>query len=623
MTTPSKSTPPGAQEVDRAQLTKPYQPFSIRLRDGLRDFAVFILLGLVLISWYWSAYAFITLPLFLLVCVLTHLTGAINSHWEIERPVFFLAPLTTRWADSVVRRPAIRLYQTLRYGFCALPPTPLAKPDYRGQGMWYAGNALDKQGLSLWFSKEQLVTHSLVLGQTGSGKTEALLGMLQQYMTLGSGFIFVDGKADITTLFKLYGIADSLGLADNLLVINFLTSGLTQHIKNTRRLSNTLNPFAGADADSIMNMLSLLMGPSKNDNQMWRGRAEALGQVVVRALCELQEQGHLIVSLESIREHLKLKKIEELLHIPLLSAANKASVLAYLEELPGWKTSQSEEPNIAAKGAMEADKQHGYLTMQFTEALDLLINTYGHITHTDIGEVDFADVINSGRFLYVMLPSLEKSSHQLNMLGRLILMAIKRALVPLLGSNQVSGTKEALLDTRANRESMPFAIVLDEYGQYAEEGFASICAQARSLNVAITFAGQDYASFKKASPHEASSIMANTGIKLFMKVEDEETLNLAIKRGGDAYQAMTQHVQQHDGLPGINYQDTGTAQIQRLSRLTQDNLIHLKPGEGYLFYGNRYWHTKTYYGNFKSAKTVKLNTFIKIRRPVLSPCTTP
>lgn len=79
-------------------------------------------------------------------------------------------------------------------------------------------------------------------------------------------------------------------------------------------------------------------------------------------------------------------------------------------------------------------------------------------------------------------------------------------------------------------------------------------------------------------------------------------------------------MQQRDGLAGINYQDSGTAHIQHLSQLTQDNFIHLKPGVGYLFYGNRYWHTATYYGNFKPAKAVKLNTFIKIRRPILPPC---
>jgi intracellular multiplication protein IcmO len=87
---------------------------------------------------------------------------------------------------------------------------------------------MDRNGKALWFSKKELTTHMILFGKTGSGKTELLLSMMYQYIVLGSGFIYVDGKGSINTWTKLYSIAKQLGLEDNLLVLNFFSGDKLQ-----------------------------------------------------------------------------------------------------------------------------------------------------------------------------------------------------------------------------------------------------------------------------------------------------------------------------------------------------------------------------------------------------------
>lgn len=137
-----------------------------------------------------------------------------------------------------------------------------------GDGILYLGSDMDNGGAQIWTSMDLLVRHILLIGTTGSGKTQAILGMIAQLMAQGSGGIFCDGKADITTWFMLYTLARHFGLERQLLVINYLTSGGA----NTKR-SNTTNIFEIASADSLSEMTSSMMGGGSGggNDDMWRG----------------------------------------------------------------------------------------------------------------------------------------------------------------------------------------------------------------------------------------------------------------------------------------------------------------------------------------------------------------
>ena len=126
----------------------------------------------------------------------------------------------------------------------------------------------------VWFSDSEMRTHMLVMGTTGAGKTEFLLYLSAQAMAQGSGVIFVDGKGDIKTWFRLFSIARRFGMEENLRVLNFGTNRKMGDIKYD--LSNTINPFTLGDAGQLAEMMSALMAEAGGDGGMWKGRAESM-----------------------------------------------------------------------------------------------------------------------------------------------------------------------------------------------------------------------------------------------------------------------------------------------------------------------------------------------------------
>ena len=92
---------------------------------------------------------------------------------------------------------------------------------------------------------------------------------------------------------------------------------------------------------------------------------------------------------------------------------------AYLISLPGFQESAPKQNDTVLE-------QHGYLQMQFTKLLGSLSDSYGFIFKTNLGEVDFKDVVLNRRILVVLLPALEKSTDELANLGKIIVACLKQ-----------------------------------------------------------------------------------------------------------------------------------------------------------------------------------------------------
>lgn len=585
-------------EVPRERIFRHHLTPGQKIRYWLLDYIAFVMAGILLVALLSPAVA---MPLSLLFILVYMLGFILKSHcqWEVCMPIYHLkSRKNSQITQFLDRRP-------------------------KEEGILYLGNDRDRFNKALWFSANQLKTHMVAFGMTGSGKTQFLLGLMYQLALLDSGFIFVDGKASISTWFSVYSIAKQLGLEDNLLVINFLTGNkATTHQSN--KISNTLNPFAYGSSDNLMEMLSSFMGEEKSENSMWRGRAEALGRCLLRALCELRDQGKLELSVDVIRSYFPLPKLEALAKNEILSTTTRESINYYLNDLPGWKIAKvSDDEKVASEAELTASQQHGFLTMQFTHVLELLSGTYAHIMKTDLAEIDFTDVIVNRRILYIMLPSLEKSPESLKHLGRMIITSIRNALANLLSINKLTGTKELLVDTKAFNTEIPFGLFFDEYGSYCVEGFADVAAQARELNVMACFSGQDYASFKKSSDHEAERVLSNTGIKIFLKTECDTTKNIAINRGSKAYAYLANHIEQAKERTFAGYRDTGQGTVQEIDRICFDDLFSQAPGDCHILYGDKLWRVKGFYGDFQLEEKSQVNQFIKLRKPLIKKGCTP
>ncbi|MCB1557154.1 MAG: type IV secretory system conjugative DNA transfer family protein, partial [Alphaproteobacteria bacterium] len=89
----------------------------------------------------------------------------------------------------------------------------------KGEGILYIGNAKNTDE-EVWFTNTDTRTHILYLGTTGSGKTVGLTSMVTNALTWGSGFVYIDGKADTDLWSKLSSLVRRFGRDDDLLVLN-------------------------------------------------------------------------------------------------------------------------------------------------------------------------------------------------------------------------------------------------------------------------------------------------------------------------------------------------------------------------------------------------------------------
>lgn len=481
------------------------------------------------------------------------------------------------------------------------------------------GSANRNTGKQVWLTNDDCRQHFLVLGTTGSGKTEALLGFCANALSWGSGFLFCDGKGDVSTFAKIYALARRFGREDDILVINTMTSNADVGVSGGKILSNTLNPFTSGSSDSLTQMVVSLMDDAGGDGAMWKGRAVALFTGVMRALVWKRDVGLVDLNIGLIRDYLNLNKIIELADRekePHMPAPIRGSIDAYLASLPGF---QKEKGTKQAQTTLD---QHGYLQMQFTKILGSLADVYGHIFLTPHGEVDMTDVVLGRRILVVMLPALEKSSDEVANLGKIIVAMLKGMMGSNLGST-IEGSYDKTVLARNYTAKTPFITILDEVGLYTVNGLAVMAAQARSLGFALVFAAQDLPAMLRHDDKEALSMIANTTTKLFMRVEEtEQTAKLAVEAAGRASFAKAAGFAAKSGEFATPYLDNMEARFEEQERISVRNLRALGVGEAYVTWRDSVLKVKTFhaYPEGEYATSLKLlalraNHFLAFAKP--------
>lgn len=458
----------------------------------------------------------------------------------------------------------------------------------------------DPQGL--FITKDWLVTHN----------TETLISMAFNTLVTGSGFIYVDGKGDNGLWAKIFGVVRYLGREDDLLVINFMTGGSDMSGPQKHKASNTMNPFIVGSAAGLTELLVGLMDEAGGDNAMWKGRAISLISSIMLALVHLRENDGLLMGVEVIRDHLLLEKIQQLSKRRDLPTHILQSLKAYLRSLPGYQEN-------APKQSETVMDQHGYLQMQFTRILGSLSETYGYIFKTNLGEVDFFDVVLNRRILVVLLPAMEKSTDELANLGKIIVACLKQMMATGLG-NVLEGDYMDVIETKPTTSPAPYMCILDEYGYYVVKGASVMPAQARSLGFCMVFAGQDYPAFKKNNnAEEAVSTIGNCNIKIFMKLEDPtETYDLAEKSMGKGTYGSTTGLARNSSGLGNGYMDQQNANIQRRERADWLDFKDHREGEAHIIFKSTLVRANMFFANAPKVKQLQLNNMLRVEPPHFS-----
>ena len=499
---------------------------------------------------------------------------------------------------------------------------PGIKTPNMARGIAFFGNEI-KSGQELWFANEDMRTHALIFGSTGSGKTEALVSIAFNALTQGSGFIYVDGKGDNSLYAKVFSMVRSMGREDDLLLINFMTGARDIVGPQEKRLSNTMNPFCQGSSSMLTQLVVNLMGSSgQGDGDMWKGRAIAFVEALMRVLVYMRDDGAVLLDANTIRNYFSLDRLEAMVVDKVFPRDDQESVNIeevpklvtdplrnYLGTLPGYNKEKK------GKQVSQVLEQHGFITMQLVRAFSSLADTYGHIIRTNLAEVDFKDVVLNRRILVVLLPALEKSPDELANLGKIIVSSLKAMMAAGLG-DEVEGDYRDVIERKPTTAPTPYMCILDEYGYYAVQGFAVVPAQARSLGFSAIFAGQDLPAFQKTSKEEAASIGANTNIKICMKLEDPtETWDFFTKTAGEAYVTKVDSFQTKEGSVSNSYMDTKSSSFEKRARVDLLDLKDQTEGEAHIFFRSKIVRARMFYANPTPVARLKLNQFLKVEPP--------
>lgn len=500
---------------------------------------------------------------------------------------------------------------------------PGTKKPKKGQGIYFFGND-KKTNDELWFTNDDMRTHALIFGSTGSGKTVALTSISFNALIQGSGFIYVDGKGDNTLYANIFSMVRYMGREDDMLLINFMTGARDIVGPQERRISNTMNPFATGSSGMLSNLVAGMMesGGGGGDGDMWKGRAIAFVEALMKVLVAMRDAGHILLDANAIRNYFGLDRIEAMAEDRTfirdgqyaISLEGMPSVILepitnYLSTLPGYNKERK------GKQVSQVFEQHGYITMQLTRVFTSLADTYGHILRTKLAEVDLKDVVLNRRILVVLLPALEKSPDELSNLGKVIIASLKSMMAAGLG-DAVEGSYQDLILKKPTNADTPFLCVLDEYGYYAVKGFAVVPAQARSLGFSVIFAGQDLPAFQKASKEEAASIGANTNIKICMKLEDPtDTWDFFLKTAGEAYVTTVDSFNAGGGNMAGGYMDSKSAKAEKRSRIDLLDLKDQGVGEAHFFFQSNIVRARIFYANPQPCNEMRLNQMTKVDLP--------
>lgn len=492
----------------------------------------------------------------------------------------------------------------------------------KAEGILFLGNEREqKTREELWLTNSDARTHILFLGTTGTGKTEGLKSIVSNSLTWGSGFVYVDGKADTDLWANLYSLARRFGRDDDLLVLNYMTGN-----SDDGAISNTMNPFATGSASFLSNMLVSLMPDAGGDNAMWKERAVALMFAIMPALVFKRDKQGLLLDISVVRDHIELKPIVRMSRDATLPERIIRGLQGYLATLPGYVDDAFDDdgnekppsPDQPMYDLQIARQQHGYLSMQFTRAFQSLGDEYGFIFRAQLADIDVIDVVLNRRILIGLIPALEKSGDEAANLGKIIAASLKGMMGATLGST-VEGTWEDAIESKATRSPSPYMTVFDEVGYYTAQGMAVMAAQARSLGFCLIFAAQDLPAMEKRVKQEAQSILGNCNLKIFGKLEDPlESKKFFDEHVGTGWVYETQGFTAPTNLmssffvnnPYIDNRATGTVSLR--PRAAYDHLRKQREGQVHMLFHEFLVVAQMYHAEPERVKALRVHRMLPV-----------
>lgn len=443
---------------------------------------------------------------------------------------------------------------------------------------------------------ETFLKHTIVLGATGSGKTTFLKSVAFQNISNGGGVLFIDGKMDYDDFQDFYDLCYSIGRADDVYVIS----------PGNPRLSNTYNPVLNGDPQEIASRVISLL-PQDARAEFYRNEGYKALETIIAAALKVSDaiNMHDLAIMMSNEEAL-LKMERDLMELfPDDAITNQFRL--YLD------------------GYREKDKTGNYkinttrlkANISGTAAKPYVFGTglFGEVTSDYDPDVNLLDCIQNGKIVFVMLPTMNKPDAAKEF-GK-ILMSDFRTVV---GWLQQDITK---------RPKVPFMVIMDEAGGYANENWDTLFQQSRSARIALFFSAQSTANLKEVSPSFYTKITENTITSIFMKMKSREGCEDVSELIGQQWTTLySQNLGKGDSASGStksvtesshgDSENEGYTESRQLANIVLPRDIRsLSTGEAIVFYDGRLvFHIKTPFLESNRKKPFKINHRPKTNKKV-------
>ena len=502
-------------------------------------------------------------------------------------------------------------------------PDPENRKPRMAEGIIHIGRDF-RTGQELWIGNEDGRQHVAVPGTTGAGKTAALLSLVANALMHGSGFIFVDGKADNKLFAEILALARRFGREDDVLALNFL-------VASGNKDTNTFNPFAWGNADDIRELLVSLIeanakSGSSNGNEVFMNRAVSLLGALIPALVWLRDYKGYAIDVERLRFATELGSIAALafekrflrldvdtgqvesIDVSDIPPALLYPLSAYLGETGGYDKSL---PHNQQKSD-EPAKQHNFATMHFSAVFTQLGVSLGHIFKCEAGDIDMRDVVLNRRILVVNLPTLENSGETTAALGKIVVASLRNMMAQVLGVN-LEGDFDEIVANKPSLAPTPFPVVLDEVGYYAVAGMDKMLAMGRGLGFMFYLGFQELPGLKARIGESVYSLLGNANLQILMKLQEgSETRQYVERTAGES--EVTQQTS-YAATDSGGYRDAQHADVRRVSRVDWKDLRGLIEGEAIILFGNRRVHAKLFHAKINPRGRLRLNRPVVLGPP--------
>lgn len=501
-------------------------------------------------------------------------------------------------------------------------PHPKDRKPRMAEGILYLGRDY-RTGQELWLSNEDGRQHVAVPGTTGAGKTSALLSLCTNAFAWGSGFIFVDGKADNRLYAGVLALARRYGREDDVLALNFLVASGNKH-------SATFNPFAWGNADVIRELLvsQIEANPTgdKGGNHIFMQRAVALLGALTPALVWMRDTHGVPIDIESIRFATELESIVSLVKdkvflrrnplggdpsqiaVPDISEHLIYPLRAYLGETGKYDLTQP----VHKQKSDEPAKQHSFVVMHFSATFTQLAVSLGHIFKCEMGDIDMRDVVLNRRILVVNLPTLENSGETTAALGKLIVASLRNMMAQTLGAD-LEGDYAEIVENKPHLAPTPFPVMFDEVGYYVVPGMDKMLAMGRGLGFMFYLGFQEVAGLRARIGDTMYSLLGNANLQILMRLQEgSETRKYVEQTAGDTY--VTQATSFHSNLGG-DFREAPHAEVRQVARVNWSDLRALIEGEAIIVVGKERVYAKLFHADIDARGALRMNRPLMLSPP--------